>query len=346
MSLGPLLLPTLVLAAVLIFSAVAKLRHRQPAQDAFVSLRLPRWLSDSPIPRYLPLVELALAAGLLLLPPPASVVVAAIVMLLMLAYLLVVARALTFDEPVTCNCFGDLGLGLVTRATVWRNLILVVLAQFAVYSAMTGAIPPRLAAAPPVTWLWLALTIAVATVAVLIFGTPGKVAREIAYYEEGAEEEELDYLRQAIPFGVLQDADGEDVTLQRLVVQRATLLVFVSLGCGGCQRIIPQIEGWVTDLEPVSVRPVLYGEPDKYAEGSHNLPTDLVLYDPEGRVGQTFQVGTPSAVLLGADGMLAGGPVIGEEAVSTFVADIREQLNATLGPEETQAADQVTDPVS
>ena len=334
MSHGPLLLPTLVLAAVLIFSAVAKLRNRQPAQDAFVSLRLPSWLSNSPVPRYLPIIELILAAGLLLLPPPASVVVAAATMLLMLGYLLVIVRALTFDEPVTCNCFGELGLGLVTRATVWRNLILVVLSQFAVYSAMTGAVLPRLAAAPGVTWLWLALTIAVAAVAVLIFGTPGRSAREITYLDQDGDEAELDYLRQAIPFGVLKTEKGDNVTLQHLVVERACLLIFVSFGCGGCQRITPQVEGWAEQLDPVTVRAVLYGDPENYYEGSQPLPSDLVLFDPNGVVGLTFQVGTPSAVLLGADGMLAGGPVIGEEAVTTFVADIREQLHATLGPEE------------
>ena len=34
----------------------------------------------------------------------------------------------------------------------------------------------------------------------------------------------------------------------------------------------------------------------------------------------------PSAVLLGADGQLAGGPVNGGSAVIEFVQEIREQL--------------------
>ncbi|WP_270408249.1 hypothetical protein [Brachybacterium paraconglomeratum] len=42
----------------------------------------------------------------------------------------------------------------------------------------------------------------------------------------------------------------------------------------------------------------------------------------------TALVGTsaPSAVLLGADGQLAGGPVNGGSAVIEFVREIREQL--------------------
>ena len=43
--------------------------------------------------------------------------------------------------------------------------------------------------------------------------------------------------------------------------------------------------------------------------------------------------GTPSAVLLGADGLLAGGPVGGGDEVREFVDDIIAQLaQAAVGP--------------
>ena len=35
---------------------------------------------------------------------------------------------------------------------------------------------------------------------------------------------------------------------------------------------------------------------------------------------------TPSAVLLGADGMLAGGPVVGSYAVPDFVEQVKREL--------------------
>ena len=46
---------------------------------------------------------------------------------------------------------------------------------------------------------------------------------------------------------------------------------------------------------------------------------------PLGRFGVPEEV-APSAVLLGADGQLAGGPVNGGSAVIEFVQEIREQL--------------------
>jgi hypothetical protein len=42
-----------------------------------------------------------------------------------------------------------------------------------------------------------------------------------------------------------------------------------------------------------------------------------------------FSVGAPAAVLLGADGYLAGGPVAGEDDVAAFVEDVFGVLTET-----------------
>ena len=60
-----LVTPLVLCAAVLLVSGVAKLREPQATRDAFVALRLPRRLADSPAPALLPWGELAL--GVLLL---------------------------------------------------------------------------------------------------------------------------------------------------------------------------------------------------------------------------------------------------------------------------------------
>ena len=44
--------------------------------------------------------------------------------------------------------------------------------------------------------------------------------------------------------------------------------------------------------------------------------------------------GTPAAVLLGVDGLLAGGPEQGEPAVTSFVGDIYESLHGERPPGE------------
>ena len=47
-------------------------------------------------------------------------------------------------------------------------------------------------------------------------------------------------------------------------------------------------------------------------------------FDPFALARTAFGVGTPAAVLLGTDGMLAGGPVQGEDDVTAFVAELTE----------------------
>jgi hypothetical protein len=49
--------------------------------------------------------------------------------------------------------------------------------------------------------------------------------------------------------------------------------------------------------------------------------------------------GTPSAVLLGADGLLAGGPVTGDLAVDRFVDDIYEGLHGVRPTRDPVASD-------
>ena len=62
--------------------------------------------------------------------------------------------------------------------------------------------------------------------------------------------------------------------------------------------------------------------------------TGRVLQDPQATLMRIFGVGTPGAVLLGGDGLLAGGPVRGTSAVADFVVDVlvdRNHLDEQLG---------------
>jgi hypothetical protein len=57
----------------------------------------------------------------------------------------------------------------------------------------------------------------------------------------------------------------------------------------------------------------------------------MTLHDPRRWARETLGLdGTPAAVLLGADGLLAGGPVSGRDEVVAFVDEIAGEL-APLG---------------
>jgi hypothetical protein len=96
---APFVVPPLLLIAILLVSAVAKLRDRGNTASVVAMLELPSVLARFGSSRLLPYGELGAAALLLLLPGGWYLGAATITLLLFLANLVVVARALTFPTP-------------------------------------------------------------------------------------------------------------------------------------------------------------------------------------------------------------------------------------------------------
>lgn len=327
---GPLLLPPLLLAVLLTISGVAKIKAPQEVASAFAQLRMPKAVSTPVVRQVFPWAEIGLAVLLIVLPKPWSLVAAVAAVLLMLVYLGIIVRALGFGYPITCGCFGRLGLGEVTRRTAVRNGLLVLVAALGVWSATAdGSVLSRLVAADATTWVWLGLLALTVLVVVVTFGGEpsaglSRPQTPDAQVPDGSDELD-DYLRQPIPYGMLEGPDGSRHPLHELAMTSAHLLVFVSPGCGACGQVIPQIKGWDEALPPVTVRAVVAMPLDMARQSAPHLE-GVVLHDPDASVARTFGVGNPGAVLLGTDGLLAGGPVTGTHAVEQLVADIQVEL--------------------
>lgn len=325
---APLLLPPLLAAILLVVSGVAKVRHPEETRSAFGQLRMPRALTDSPAPALLPWAEIALAVALLVTPAPFALVVSVLTLALFVTYLVVIVRALGFGYPVTCSCFGRLGLGEVTRRTALRNVLLVLVAALGVWSATAdSSVAARLLNASAQTWVWLGLVALTVTVVVVTFGGAkgDPLTREpVTGATEGDNDEGADYERQPIPFAVLETEDGQTVTMHELTSSGAVLLLFLSPSCGSCLPVIERLPEWAAGLGPVSVRAVVWSPLDEAVAAQPHL-AGRVLRDRDAITARIFRVGTPGAVLLGADGALAGGPVQGAEVLD-FYEDVRAEL--------------------
>jgi thiol-disulfide isomerase/thioredoxin len=322
MSSAPLaaLVVVLTLSTVLLTSAVAKLMDARSTRDAFDALRVPGLVPAAAAARALPWIEMGLAVLLLVSPAGWLVPATVALVLLMLAYTWIVARALGFEEPVTCSCFGNLGRHEVDRTTLGRNVLLTALAGVAAWFALDrGSTPSVVADLDAGDWWTLAATAAAASVAVLVTGRAAGSATRIG------DEELLDYERQAVPYGVLTLRDGRSSTLAELASTQARLLLFLNPGCGPCVRTAARVDEWAARLAPaVGILAVYPDEAAAAKVGEH--ARDLVATEPELNARRLFAVGTPAAVLLGADGYLAGGPVAGEDAVAEFVNEVLAAL--------------------
>src|SRR5690606_9766865 len=69
--------------------------------------------------------EVVLALAMLSPWLPLARLAAVAALLLFLAYLLIIARAMTFDPRPSCGCFGQIGDQRVNWKTVLRNILLV-----------------------------------------------------------------------------------------------------------------------------------------------------------------------------------------------------------------------------
>lgn len=332
----------LVLAAVLIASGVAKLRTPDDLHG-WEELGVPAVLRQEWVRRLHPWAELALGAAVALLGGWLGVLAAGVAFVLMVAYTALVARLAAASEDASCACFG--ARRRVTRITVVRNVWLAALAGGAAVVIWTtpllgGAVVAGLAES---AWL-ISLVVAAVTTALVLWpdserdAAPREASRTAPGGSSVVGDDDLDYIRTRTPAVPVTLADGTLVDLRRLAERRPILLLAVSTSCGWCESVYDQRGAWRELLPELDVRLLLTQAPDDTGWTERDEPQSLHDVNEYVR-GSISDWSTPSAVLLGADGMLAGGPVTGHLAVAEFVDDIYESLHGERPPRAVESAD-------
>jgi hypothetical protein len=320
----------LVLAAVLVASAIAKLRTPD-SLTGWRELGVPRALQREWLLRIHPWAELLLGAAVALLGGWLGLLAALVAVALMVGYTVLVARVVARAESTSCACFG--ARKRVTRVTVVRNswLTLLAIATAAVIWT-TPLFGGALAAGiPQFAWL-VAMAIAAVTTALVLW--PEETTETASAAPAGNAmapaasqvDDELDYIRTRTPAVPVTQADGTVVNLRTLAARKPILLLAVSSMCGACEGVVAKRGEWRELLPEVDVR-LLLAEPINQSSWTERSEPQS-LHDVEDYVGQSIGYrGTPTAVLLGADGMLAAGPITGDLGVESLVEDIYESLH-------------------
>ncbi|NQX12170.1 hypothetical protein HQQ80_11085 [Microbacteriaceae bacterium VKM Ac-2855] len=339
-AIGTLLFLVLGLAGLLAFSAVMKWRDPRGSLAAVTGFGIPTRYAGH-VAVGLPFVELGLAAGLLLLPGVLFAVVAWLVFLLFAAFSLVVGAALARGERPVCHCFGELSSEPISRLTAVRNVVLTVLALVIAIVLGTPSWPGLFGILATLSGDLLVEVVLLVTLAVtlaVLWSRQARLRRELADLRARVNAREAAAPdAEAIPELVLRDAEGAAITLPTLSSERAVLLLFVNPGCHACAVALERMPAWraelggIVGLQLVSTTSDDLGMPD-------------VLFDPHRaaltRLGGT---GTPSAVLLGTNGQIGGGPADGLPAIEEFIDGVvaaielnRESHTAMPGDPETE----------
>lgn len=320
----------LVLAAVLVASAVAKLRTPDTLAG-WQELGVPAVLRRDWLRRIHPWAELLLGAAVALLGGWLGLAAALVAAALMGAYTMLVARVLARSDDTSCACFG--ARKPVTRVTLVRNVWLTILAIAAAAVIWTTPLLGGALAAgiPQLAWL-VALAIATVTTALVLWPdeSPAPAATPASDQPAGADAPDddglLDYIRTRTPAVPVTQADGTVLNLRTLAARKPILLLAVSSMCGACESVVAKRAEWRELLPEVDVR-LLLAEPVNLSTWTERDEPQS-LHDVEDYVAESIGYrGTPTAVLLGADGMLAAGPITGDLGVARLVDDIYESLH-------------------
>lgn len=320
--------PALIVAAVLLVSGIAKLRTPDDAAG-WEELGVPAALRRPWLMRLHPIAELVLAAALLLLGGVLGILAAVAATLLFVVYLVMVWQARRRTPDASCACFG--ARKPITGRTLLRNGWLVLLSALA---AVGLSVAPSLGGviAIPSVWSWM-LALAAVAVTFILIDQPDTV--EAAPVRVPVSDDDLeDYVRTRTPAVPVQLGDGSVVNLRKLASSGPILLLAVSDTCGACTPVIENAPHWRELLPEVSVRLLVRSTPDQSTLTSTEEPQ--TLHDPDDYVrGSIAEWPTPTAVLLGIDGLLAGGPVTGSDAIEEFVGDVYESLHGERPPAST-----------
>lgn len=305
----------IILAVVFAVAGVAKLADRPGTRTAIEAFGVPRALV-APAALLVPLAELGVAV--LLLVPGAGAAGAAGALVLLTVLSAAVAVSMVRGRAPECHCFGQLHSKPAGWTTLARN------AALAALGAVALAVDPARVGGT---------AILVATVVIVAGGAAGAgllgflallrshgrlllrldvLERALAQagIEVEAQEPELPELglapgTMAPAFAALDDLLAPGLPL---------LLVFTSPDCGPCRTLVPRLAAWQRDYgDRLTIALVSTG--DEAAEHVI-LDGDFALY------GRYEANGTPSAVLVSAEGTIASFVASGPDAIERLVDDV------------------------
>jgi uncharacterized membrane protein YphA (DoxX/SURF4 family) len=282
--------------------------------------------------------ELAVAVGLLVNATAWWAAATAIVLLALFSVAIV--RVMRRGEAPECRCFGRLHSAPIGRATLVRNgflggIALVVLARG------PGA-PGQLS--------WTAVAIGAAIGAALLVGwlvvellrRNGRLLARIDELEQAFSAAGLEIPGSALPVArvgapappfALSDLDGRPVHSSDLLpVGQRMILLFASPSCRPCRVALRRLAA--RNAAGRGSQPAVAVIGEGAADAWRALPAELrpaeVLLQEDREVADLFGADvTPAAVVIAADGTLAGPPALGAAAVCALLEPGEDRLTET-----------------
>ncbi len=351
-----LLLARLLLAAVFLTAAAAKLRDPAGSRKAVGDFGMPAALA-SPFAFMLPFAEIAVAVALV--PTASAWYGAAGALALMAVFTAAIIVNLLLGRRPDCHCFGELTNSAIGWPTVGRNVVIGAIAAFVAVQGIGGS------GTSAVAWLdgldvaeGIALANGLVALAIaggafwLLSGLMGQNGRlllrlddlETALTHQPAAPSSapaatlpaagLPVTAKAPDFR-LPDLHGGMITLEGLVAAAKPLvLLFTDPACGPCTALMPEASRWQRELAAtMTLAFVSRGKrADNRAKATEFGVTNVLLQDDREVAEAYLSQGTPSAVLIAANGTIASPLALGADAIRTLISQVSNQPDRALQP--------------
>jgi peroxiredoxin/uncharacterized membrane protein YphA (DoxX/SURF4 family) len=337
-----LLAARLLLATVFVVSAIAKLADRRGLRTAMSEFGVPDVLAR-PAGLLLPLVELAVALALL---PAGSAWWAAVgALALLFVFTAAVVSSIARGRRPGCHCFGALSSKPVSWGTVARNLALAAVAAVVVSAGPDDVGPSvvawlsRLTLADGIVLVAGAVILSLITVETWMLA---HVLRQNGRLLLRLDAVEADLANRGparaapglpaapgppaagLPSGSLAPAfrlytlDDIPRTLSDLLLPgKRVALVFIDPGCNSCSALLPELDLWQrTHQTGVTLVLISRGSVAANRRQLAGNGFDHVLLDQNDATSRAYQAyGTPSMVIISADGTIASSVARGAQAI-------------------------------
>jgi thiol-disulfide isomerase/thioredoxin len=278
------------------------------------------WLTGT----LLPLAVLATAAALLVHPTAQWGGVAAVVLLL--GFIAGIANAMSKGQAPDCHCFGQLHSAPAGRGTMIRNVALAVPAAVVAIAGPGPAIDSWVSDRSAAELAAIALGAAAAVLA----GYAARLwtERRDLRSEVSRLKAEFRGLPAGLPLGAwapqfaLDDIHGERRTLDELLaLGRPVALVFASPSCTGCRSLWPELGRWQAMLgDRITLAVISSGDPAANRAPAEEHGVANVLLQKDDEVMKAYRVeGTPSAIAVTPDRVIASTPVDGPIAIEPHI---------------------------
>lgn len=288
-------------ALVLLISGVAKVGDTPRTHHAMVLLGVPAPLRDRWLAAALPYVEIALGIAVLLSPDGWHRAAGAAPVVLFAIFSVILLRALRTRDDLNCACFGALSSGRVSRRTLLRNAIFILI------SLVYAVGPSSLAASVSPSSPFLAGALATAGA-----GATAVVVRFVSVH-----------LRQQRVRGLtLTRPDGEGHNAGA-VLAGADVAIFLASSCPTCLRRSRDLYRYRREFPHASFVYILAGAPEEFSGNARQYGPVLRtgFYDTTGALADTLQIRRFPAVVDLRRGLFTHSPISGYGKGHTYLVE-------------------------